>query len=614
MGVHCLGPGTRSGSGPALTATTVARVVPDIPTFSLDRGFLYRIPRELVEQVAVGSLVRVPLAGRRVRGYVVDLVRPAENAGEGLPPRLKDIRTVSSVIPVFTEAMAPALRWAASHYVAPLAAVLARTGPPNLPKPPPARSLPGVPPAGGMVPEVSKAAAAGGAPRTVQLIAGSDWGGSIRGIISAPVRADKSVLVVAPTAVEASRLGERLADDFGRRLVVVADLEDAAVTSAWSLAATHAGLVVVGTLRVGWWPVRRLSMIVLVDDGRRGMKERRTPTVAVRDLASARSAAEGLQLVLLGRVPTVRTLHDGLEIFRVPGRLWAPVEMVDRGEDPPGGGVLAARVKPAIAATIKRGGRVLAFTHRRGYAPAARCGRCRELRICPDCGARPDHRKTCPRCEAALGACISCGGTRFEPLGAAVGRVTEELGRLVGDRVGAVGSGSPVMVGTERDLVIAPPVDLAVVVDADGLVRGTNYRATEDALALLARVAATVRMRPGCRLMLQTADPGHPVYRALRRSDPLPFLADELAARRRFSLPPCGEVMVVEVAGSDDMSILDRALEGATVFGPAPAAGGIRWMVQGRDLDGVKGRLRSTVGRLRERDCQVRIDVDPREF
>ena len=614
MGAYCSGPGTRGGSGRALTATTIARVIPDIPTFSLDGGFLYRVPPELLEQVAVGSLVRVPLAGRRVRGYVVELARPDESAGEGLPPRLKDIRTVSSEIPVFTEAMIPALRWAASHYVAPLAAVLARTGPPNLPKPPAVRSLPGVPPARGPAPGLSKAAASGGAPRRVQVVAGSDWAGLIRGIITAPVRAERSVLIVAPTAVEAARLGERLEADFGRRLIVVADLEDAAVTSAWSLAATRAGLVVVGTLRVGWWPVRRLSMIVLVDDGRRGMKERRTPTVAVRDLAGARSHAEGLQLVLLGRVPTVGTLQDGLETVRVPGRLWAPVEIVDRGDDPPGGGVLAARARLAIAATVKRGGRVLAFTHRRGYAPAARCGRCRELRICPECGARPDNRQTCPRCGTTLGGCASCGGTRFEPLGAAVGRVVEELGRMMGNRVGEVASGTPVMVGTERDLVAAPPVDLAVVVDADGLVRGTNYRATEDALALLARVAATVRMGPGCRLMLQTADPGHPVYRALRRGDPMPFLADELAARRRFSLPPSGEVMVVEVTGSDDMSVLDRALEGATVFGPAPASGGIRWMVQGRDLGPVKRRLRSTVGRLREQDCRVRIDVDPREF
>ena len=592
-------------------------MVPDIPTFAVDDGFSYRVPPALVDQVTVGSLVRVPLAGRRVRGYVIGLKGPEEGSQGMDHKRLKDVRSISAAIPVFTEEMLPSLRWAAGHYVAPLAGVLAKTGPPNLPKRPPSVELPSVPRATGPVPEVAEAAAVGGATRTVQVVAGTGWAELIRGTISAPVRAEKSVLIVAPSAVEAADLADRLQADFGRRVIRVADQDNATVTSAWSQAATRAGLVVVGTLRVGWWPVKDLSMVVLVEDGRRGMKERQTPTVAARSLAKIRSAGEGLQLVLVGRVPTVDTLHEGSAIIRVPGRLWAPVEIVDRAEDPPGGGVVAERVRVAVASTLRRGGLVFVFTHRRGYAPAARCTKCRRLRICPDCGGRPDHRATCPRCEAVLSACPDCGGTRFEPLGAAVGRVTEELRRVVGEGVGEVASGAPVTVGTERDLLRVPPVDLAVVVDADGLVRGTNYRATEDALAVLARVAATVRRSGGCRMMLQTADYRHPVYAVLRRGDPLPFLKDELAARRRFSLPPSGEVMVVEVEGTDDLSILDRTFEDTTVYGPAREAGEggpVRWMVQGDDLREVKERLRVAVGRLRDQGCKVRVDVDPREF
>ena len=586
-------------------------MVPDIPTFAVDDGFAYRVPSALADRVTVGSLVRVPLAGRRVRGYVIGMER---DSGDLDPRKLKDVRSVSSPIPVFAEAMLPSLEWAAWYYVAPLARVLAKTGPPNLPKRLPPLELPSVPRCDGPVPAVAEAATAGGPSRTVQVVVGTGWADLIRGTIAAPLRAEKSVLVVAPSAVEGSRLASRLVADFGSRVLDVAEQDPASVTSAWSHAATQGGLVVVGTMRVSWWPVMNLSMLVLVEDGRRGMKERQTPTVAVRALARVRAVAERLQLVLVGRVPTVQSLHEGTEVIRVPGRLWAPVEIVDRSEDPPGGGVLTARARVAIASTRRRGGRVLVFTHRRGYAPAARCVGCRRLRNCPECGSRPDHRDTCPRCEAVVGACRSCGGSRFEPLGAGVGRIVEELHGLVGEEVGEVAAGRPVMVGTERDLVNVPPVDLAVVVDADGLVRGTNYRATEDALSVLARVAATVHQRGGRWVMLQTADRRHPVYAALRRADPFPFLEDELVARRRFSLPPCGEVMVVEVEGTDDPSIMDGVIEGATVYGPSREAARIRWIVQDHDLWDVKERLRVTVRRLRDQGCKVRVDVDPREF
>ena len=277
-------------------------MVPDIPTFAVDDGFAYRVPSALADRVTVGSLVRVPLAGRRVRGYVIGM---EGDSGDLDPRKLKDVRSVSSPIPVFAEAMLPSLEWAAWYYVAPLARVLAKTGPPNLPKRLPPLELPSVPRCDGPVPEVAEAATAGGPSRTVQVVVGTGWAELIRGTIAAPVRAEKSVLVVAPSAVEASRLASRLVADFGSRVLDVAEQDPASVTSAWSHAATQGGLVVVGTMRVIWWPVMNLSMLVLVEDGRRGMKERQTPTVAVRALARVRAVAERLQLVLVGRVPTV---------------------------------------------------------------------------------------------------------------------------------------------------------------------------------------------------------------------------------------------------------------------------------------------------------------------
>ena len=577
----------------------------------MDEGFSYRVPPPLEGRVGVGAIVRIPLAGRRVRGYVVGL----ESTSDDEPAdKLKDVRALSSEIPTFTDGMLPALLWAAEYYVAPLARVLAKTAPPNLPKRPPGTGLPGIPPAGGPLSGVAEAAAKGAPLRSVQVVAGAGWTELIKGAVTAPLREGRSVLVVAPTVVEAARIAAGLRHDLGARVVEASDQNDAAVTAAWSKAATTGGLAVIGTMRVVWWPVRDLSMVVLVEEGRPGMKERQTPTVAAGKLAQARASAEGFHLVTVGRVPTIRALQERLEVIRPPGRLWAPVQVVDRTEDPPGHGLLAERVRRAIAGAVGRGGRVFVFTHRRGYAPAARCVKCRLLRSCPGCGARPDHRTTCSRCGAELGGCSSCGGTRFEPLGAAVGRVIEEVRRLVGDGVGDVPAGRQVMVGTEADLVSVPDSDLAVVVDADGLVRGTNYRAAEDALRVLSRVAATVRRDGRARMMLQTADIRQPVYSALSRADPFPFLGDELAIRRRLALPPFGEVMVVEVAGTEDGSILDEALESAIVYGPARAGDRLRWMVQGDDLTGVKRKLREAVVHLRRQALRVRVDVDPRDF
>jgi primosomal protein N' (replication factor Y) len=55
-------------------APLVARVVPDVT--GLDKQFDYLVPQHLRARVAVGSMVRVPLHGRKVAGWVVALGDP----------------------------------------------------------------------------------------------------------------------------------------------------------------------------------------------------------------------------------------------------------------------------------------------------------------------------------------------------------------------------------------------------------------------------------------------------------------------------------------------------------------------------------------------------------
>jgi len=595
-------------SSAGTTPGLVARVVPDLPSFSIDDGFGYRVPDQLADQVKVGSVVRVPLSGRKLRGFVVEL-------RQGQTSELKDITAVSGSGPTFTEELLLTLRWAARHYVAPLSVLLAKPGPPNLPREVAQPGLPSIPPTTSPAPEISAAAASGTKLPAAQVLAGDDWVGLVRGLVTEPLRAGRSALVIAPTAREVEQLGETLTRDLGRRVVVAGEGSDAALTTAWSRVASHAGgLVLVGTPRCAWWPVASLAIAVVVDGGRRGMKDRQTPVVSAPRVVQARSRVERFNLVHVGRVPTTEVLAAGVTMMSQAARLWPLVEVIDRTEEPPGGGVVTQRARRAVAGAVRRGLRVFVFTHRHGYAPASRCVSCRLLRTCSECGARPDPGTSCRRCGSDLGPCPACGGGRFEPLGAAVGRVLEELRRVVGRAVGDAQSGAQVLVGTERDLVDVEPVGLAVAVDADGLTHGTNYRAGEDALALLARVGGLVVPGAGHRLIVQTAELDHPVFEALRRGDPLDYLRAEVETRRSLALPPIGDVMVLEVSGDVDHDLVAGALEGESVYGPAVVGARARWLVQGGDLGGAKDRLRGIVGRIRDGGGRVRIDVDPRDL
>ena len=538
----------------------------------MDAGFAYSVPDRLEDTIAVGSLVRVPLGGRVVRGFVIAL---RKGTAEGL----REVRAVSGAQPVFHSALLQTLRWGAQHYVAPLSVLLGRAGPPSLPVSPGKGEAVGeLPPSA--LDDRARRAAAGERVRSTYALAPSDPSALIASTAAPLLAAGKSVLVVAPTGTEVEGLASGMRELLGEAVVdVLPDHGDRLVTRAWSQACGHPGTLLVATHRTALWPIAQLGLAVLVDEGRRAMKDRQTPTLHARDLLRTRAAVERFWLLMVGRVPSCEALDAGVEVVRVPGarRAWPLVEIVDRTEDPPGRGVLGERARAALRGIAASGGKSFVFTHRAGYAPAMRCVRCRLVRQCEVCGSRPDPGDTCSRCGAVLGPCANCGGDRFEPLGAGVGRVTEELGRVLGPgAVGAPHTDAPVWVGTERHLPGLPMVDLAVAVDVDGLMLGTSYRAGEEALRILARLAATVPSGRGRRMLAQTSRPRAPLLEALRRGDPLSYLGRELEARAELGFPPAAELLAVELRG-DGAAAEDANSAGcrrSRGVDPRPGAGG----------------------------------------
>lgn len=589
-----------------------AQVVPEVPTFSVDDGFRYAVPPAL-SGIEVGAVVRVPLGGRRVRGYVVSISTSLEGSGS-----LKEIAAVSGDVPIFDRRLLGTMRWLAIHYVAPVAGVLAMAAPPNLPRRTGAAvRLPDVAHAESPLPAATNAAAAGLRVRPQYLVHGGPHGEVLGGLVADVARAGRSSMIVMPTVPEAEAIGAGLRRVFGDRVVLVhSGLGARSVTASWVRAATEPGLVVVGTREIALWPVASLALSAVVEEGRRAMKSPQTPTVHVREVLRRRAASERFQLVFVGAVPTLEAVAAGVETIDPPGRVWPLVEMVDRTEDPPGSGFVTGRARHALSLALRQEKRVFVLVNRRGYAPAFRCVRCRAVRRCGVCGAAADRGDTCRRCGAHMGTCRECGAARFEPLGAGVGRIVDELRAIVGEAAAPAGEGAaPILVGTERDLATVGGFDLTVAVDADGALYAPNYRASEDALRLLARLASKVRPGRGNRAVIQTSMPNHEVFGALRGGHPLPFLAAELAHREEEGFPPAAELMAVEIRG--DATGIDgelRDLVDGEVLGPAPAVDATRWLVQAPGLRESKVRLRRAVQQWRDKGLSVRIDADPQDL
>lgn len=541
-----------------------------------------------------------------MRGYVTGLDPDREG-------KLKEILGVSGEEPVFDVDLLQALRWAANHYVGPLSVLLDKAAPPTLPgKLTPVESPPAGVRAGDGDPIekfVSAAVAGKRRPVTSYVVhwADVDWPKLL-----APVAASRrSGLVLVPTVREAEEIFDALNDTYPGRAVLIPDGNGSEVTAAWERANSGAAIVV-STPRAAYWTVSDLAVAFVFEEGRRAMKDRQTPTVHVRDLMRTRSRIEGFGLVFVGPTPSVELIAAGAEIIQ-PQRPWGLVEVVDRRDDPPGSDFLSERALSALRSVAARGERAFVFTHMRAGDASTRCVACRAIRLCARCGSNLGRNADCRRCGAPAADCRQCGGSSFESMGTIPSRLVKEIASRVGaDRVAEAGEDAPITVGTERDLAGLSGLTMAVAVDPDALIHGQNYRASEEALRILARLVGSVGRSRGYRTMLQTSDPGSGLITALRRGEPIPYLEEVLARRARDGFPPASEMMAIEARGVPPATVSSalRDLAVGMVMGPVEANDRHRWLLQG-DLQQVKQGLRKTLQKLRDGGATIRVDADP---
>jgi primosomal protein N' (replication factor Y) (superfamily II helicase) len=552
--------------------------------------------------VHVGTIVRVPLHGRRVRGWVLDY-DVAEPDVDGA--RLRDIAAVVSAGPPAD--VVALCRWAAWRWAGPLATFLRAASPPN------------VVPAGSM-PERESAVYPEFAADDGPLILTSP-GVDLGSVGATLVAAEGSTIVVDPDAARGARLVAEL-ERHGREVLVMRSGESAAtLTGAWDRARAGAHVVVGGRTAV-WAPVPDLSRIVVLDEADEALEQERAPTWNARDVALERAARDGASVRVLTPAPTVDVLV-ALEEPAGDARLrWPRVVVVDQRDEEPGHGLLTDALATELRRCLDRSQRAVCVLNRRGRARLLVCRACHELARCERCGAtvvQRDEALVCPRCDASRPVvCLHCHGTRLRRLRPGVKGVRDDLAallpRVTVASVDATAQRVPdaqVVIGTEAVLHrVAPPVGLVAVLELDQELLAARVRAAEQALWLLVR--AVRLLRDGGPLLLQTRIPDHEVVRAARDGTPMVVATAERVRRLAIGWPPFGgaaELSGDKVAVTAACDALGAA-GGLAVLGPVDD--GRRALVRAATLAKLCDALAAPAVNRAHALGRLRVDVDPR--
>ncbi len=587
--------------------TRVCRVQPDVP--AIHRAFDYALPDALARDVRIGTIVRVPLHGRRVRGWVLD---PDVAAPEVEGARLRELIAVVSAGPPAD--VVDLCRWGAWRWAGPLATFLRAASPPNV-----------VP--ADIEPELATAVYPPSleAPGAPLMMVPPDV--DLAGVAARLVAPEGSSIVIDPDADRAARL-VGIFENHGREVLSLrSDHTAAELTAAWGRARAGACIVIGGRTAV-WAPVPDLTRIVVVDEADEALEEERAPTWNAREVALERARRAGATIRIATPAPTVDALEALGEAPAPDARVpWPRVTVVDTRDEPPGQALLTGVLADELRRVRDAGGRSVCVLNRKGRARLLACRTCSELARCERCGAtvrEDDAGLTCSRCGTVRPpVCLHCHGTRFRAVRPGVTRVREDLAALLPRAmVAAVDAATElvpdadVLIGTEAVLHRTPsgrPVGLVAFLELDQELLAPRARAAEQALWLLVRAVRLLGPREARGvLLLQTRLPEHEVVVAAGRGEPLVVADAERARRRVLGWPPFGGA--AELSG--DAIAVRAACDALRVVGTVTVLGpvddGKRALVRAATVNDLCDALALPAIEAAHALGHLRVDIDPR--
>ncbi len=369
---------------------------------------------------------------------------------------------------------------------------------------------------------------------------------------------------------------------------------------SWLAAHDATARIVLGTRMAVFASMPGLRLIVVDEEHDPSYKQQEGARYSARDLAVYRARLQGARVLLGSATPSLESWHhsrpkaDGgrYQRLHMPSRIGEQarlplVRRVDMNHQPRHA-IIAPPLLAAIKQRIAAGEQSLVFLNRRGYAPVLQCGSCEWKSACPHCSAfrvfhKIDRSLRCHHCgfaEPVPRACPECGNLDIAPVGRGTERLQEHLAELLADvrRPGSETAdnpqGTPVHVARidadstrhsgslqsqlaqvhsgEVDVLVGTQmvakghdfrrITLVAAVNPDNALFSSDFRAPERLFSLLMQAAgragrdATISGQS--EMWVQTHQPRHPLFEALKRHDYPAFAAQQLLDREAAGLPP----------------------------------------------------------------------------
>ncbi|WP_430875898.1 primosomal protein N' [Gilliamella sp. G0441] len=356
--------------------------------------------------------------------------------------------------------------------------------------------------------------------------------------------------------------------------------------SVWLRSRNGENAIVVGTRSSLFTPFKDLGIIIIDEEHDSSYKQQEGWRYHARDLAIIRAKIENVPILLGSATPSLETLKNAFyhkyQLLQLTERAGNATLAKQSILDIRGLTLEAGLSKPLIEQIQKHltnNNQVMLFLNRRGFSPLLICHDCGWIAECPRCD-RPytyhhkQHKLSCHHCDtprAVPQQCPKCGSTHLVPIGFGTEQLEKKLevlfpnikiSRIDRDTVSKKDAlnnylhdihqgGAHILVGTQ---ILAkghhfPDVTLVGIIDVDGALFSSDFRATERFAQIYTQVSGRAgREKKAGEVILQTYHPDHPLLNILLNEGYQKFASVTLQERQITQLPPFSYQVLIRAA------------------------------------------------------------------
>lgn len=435
--------------------------------------------------------------------------------------------------------------------------------------------------------------------------------------------------------------------------------------------------LVVGARSAIFAPLPDLRLIVVDEEHDTSYKQDDRLCYSARDLAVMKAKLNGAVVVLGSATPSVQTYFNAdskkyyyLELAgRVENKALPSIEIIDmkaaqktQSRMP----IFSPELAASMETTLARKEQILLFLNRRGFDTFLVCADCGYTFRCPNCSVSLKNHPAegiikCHYCDyrqKAQPLCPSCRGSRVLNYGVGTQKLEAEIRKIFPDaRVQRMDADTTSTRGSQEkilyrlwqreiDILVGtqmitkghdfPHITLVGVISADTGLNMPDFRASERTFQQLMQVAGRGgRGDVSGRVVIQTFNPQHYVFKYVQNHDYKSFYAEEIALRRELNYPPFSRIISLRLSSTKNDHLREFAENFARlakninkqhgnkveIIGPAPSPLAkiksrfrFQTLLKSDKIKTLRQLAKELLSAAEKSAVKIAVDVDPENF